>query len=92
MKRSGDEDMRTRLGVVVSAAVACFVVYTDAAAETEQAQQRQTARGVRQDTRQHARQTKENCVVSNQQSNASCRQDKRETKQKGRRVARDIKY
>ncbi|WP_277189661.1 hypothetical protein [Caballeronia sp. BR00000012568055] len=84
--------MRARLGVWVSAAVVCFIVHADATAETEQAQQRQTARGVRQDTRQHARQTKQNCVVSNQQSNASCRQDKRGTKQQGREVARDIKY
>jgi hypothetical protein len=84
--------MRATLGTVISAVAVCFIVYADAVAQTEQAQQRQAARGVRQDTRQNARQTKQNCVVSDQQSNASCRQDKRDTRQKGREVARDIKY
>jgi hypothetical protein len=88
--------MRARNAVfAVTMTTVCFAIVTSATpsfGETEQAHQRQTARGVRQDTRQTARDTKQNCVVANQTSNAQCRQNKRETKQTGRQVARDIKY
>ncbi|WP_425606026.1 hypothetical protein [Paraburkholderia sejongensis] len=59
---------------------------------TEQAQQRRAGRDVRQETRQGARHTKQDCRAANQTSNAQCRQDKRNTKQGGRQAARDIKY
>lgn len=59
---------------------------------TEQAQQRRQARDVRQDTRQQARENKADCRAADQKSNANCRQDKRNTKQGGRKQARDIKY
>ena len=49
---------------------------------TEQAQQRRAARDVRQDTRQGARYTKQDCRAADQKSNSQCRQDKRHTKQK----------
>lgn len=65
---------------------------TGPASATEQSEQRQAARGVRQDTRQQARETKEDCRANDQKSNAQCRQDKRNTKQGGREKARDIKY
>jgi len=58
---------------------------------TEQAQQRQDGRGVKQDAKQEARQEKVDCRQENNKSNAACRQDKRETKQDGRDQARDIK-
>lgn len=64
----------------------------DASSATEQAQQRRAGRDVRQDTRQHARHTKQDCRAANQQSNSHCRQDKRDTKQQGRQAARNIKY
>ena len=79
-----------RLIASVTAIIAC--VWPDVSTATEQSQQRQAARGVRQDTRQHSRHTKHDCRAANQQSNAHCRQDKRNTKQQGRQVARDIKY
>lgn len=50
----------------------CFALCPHALAETEQAQQRQQARGVRQDTRQTARQVKQNCVEADQKSNSEC--------------------
>lgn len=59
---------------------------------TEQAQQRQEGRDVRQDTRQKARETKVDCRAANQKSNAQCRQDKHSTKQSGRQQARNIKH
>ena len=58
----------------------------------QQAQERRAGRDVRQETRQGARHTKHDCRAANQQSNALCRQDKRQTKQHGRQAARDIKY
>jgi hypothetical protein len=79
-----------RLIASVSAILVC--AWPDFASATEQAQQRQAARDVRQGTRQNARDTKQNCRAANQQSNSQCRQDKRDTKQQGRQVARDIKY
>lgn len=59
---------------------------------TEQSQQRQQGRDVRQDTRQESRETKVDCRAANQKNNAQCRQDKHSTKQGGRKQARDIKY
>ncbi|MGE8115463.1 MULTISPECIES: hypothetical protein [Pseudomonas] len=47
---------------------------------------------MRQETRQDARQTKQDCRHADQKSNAGCRQDKRHTKQQGRERARDIRY
>jgi hypothetical protein len=51
---------------------------------TEQAQQRQEGRDVKQDAKQAARAGKVDCKAANQKSNAECRQDKRDTKQQGR--------
>ena len=59
---------------------------------TEQAQQRQTGRDVKQDTRQDSRHEKVDCRQENNKSNAACRHDKRDTKQDGRQQARDIKH
>ncbi len=42
--------------------------------------------------RGRARNTKQACRVANDQSNAACRQDKRQTRQSGRKTARDLKY
>ncbi|PXH31328.1 hypothetical protein, partial [Klebsiella variicola] len=39
---------------------------------------RQDARDIRQDSREQGRDTKQECVRNNNQSNASCRHDKRE--------------
>ncbi|MBO9125211.1 MULTISPECIES: hypothetical protein [unclassified Rhizobium] len=64
----------------------------DVSWSTEQAQQRQAGRDIKQTTRQSARDTKQDCRAANQQSNAACRQDKRQTKQSGRQTARDLKY
>jgi Flp pilus assembly protein TadB len=58
---------------------------------TEQSQQRQQGRDVKQDTRQDSRKTKVDCKQESNKSNAECRQDKRDTKQEGRDQARDIK-
>jgi hypothetical protein len=43
-------------------------------------------------TRGDARQGKVDCKQADQKNNAECRQDKRDTKQDGRKEARDIKY
>jgi hypothetical protein len=59
---------------------------------TEQAQQRQEGRDVKQDSKQAARQGKVDCKQENNKSNAECRQDKRDTKQDGRQEKRDIKH
>ncbi|WP_168788418.1 hypothetical protein [Paraburkholderia aromaticivorans] len=59
---------------------------------TEQTQQRRAGRDVREETRQGARHTKQDCRAANQQSNSQCRQDKRHTKEHGREAARNIKY
>ena len=72
--------------VVISLSVAF------AAHATEQAQQRQQARDVRQDTRSQSRDTKQDCRAADDKSNHECRQDKHRTKQDGRQQARDIKY
>jgi len=58
---------------------------------TEQSQQRQQGRDVKQDTKQDARKTKVDCKQESNKSNAECRQDKRDSKQDGREQARDIK-
>jgi hypothetical protein len=58
---------------------------------TEQAQQRQDARDVRQDTRPDARGAKVDCRTADQKNNPECRQDKRDTKQEGRESARDAR-
>ncbi|BBU31191.1 hypothetical protein BTHE68_49250 [Burkholderia sp. THE68] len=79
-----------RLIAFVAAILVCS--WPDVSSATEQAQQRRAGRDVRQDTRQHARHTKQDCRAANQQSNAHCRHDKRETKQHGRQAARNIKY
>ncbi|TNV21329.1 hypothetical protein FH968_07780 [Buttiauxella sp. B2] len=67
-----------------------FVVST--AHATDQSQQRQDARGVRQDTRDSSRGQNQDCIKSNNKSNSDCRQDKHQTKQDGRQTARQIKY
>ncbi|EKS66283.1 hypothetical protein BURK_030574 [Burkholderia sp. SJ98] len=90
---SGDHIMfarKLRLIALSTAILVCAI--PNASFATEQAQQRRAGRDVRQDTRQHARHTKQDCRAANQQSNASCRHDKRDTKQQGRQAARNIKY
>ncbi len=41
--------------------------------------QRRDARDIRRDSREQGRETKQECVSNNNQSNASCRHDKRKT-------------
>ena len=83
--------MRTpRLPVLLAAMF--LLICAGASWATEQAQQRRAARDVRQETRQDARQIKQNCRAADMQYNAECRQDKRQMKQQGRERARDIKY
>ena len=69
-----------------------MVVSLQPAFATQQGQQRQDARDVRQTGRGDARETKQDCRADNNKSNASCRQDKRESKQDNRQTGRDIKY
>ena len=80
-----------RLASSVLVAVGLLVLATPALA-TEQAQQRQEGRDVKQDSKQAARQGKVDCKQENNKSNAECRQDKRDTKQEGREQKRDIKH
>ena len=63
-----------------------------AAAQTQNAKERQGARDTRQDARQDSRKEKVDCRQANNKSNAECRQDKRNTKQDARKDAREIKY
>ena len=72
--------------------VAGLLAVTAPGFATEQAQQRQEGRDVKQDAKQAARQGKVDCKQENNKSNAECRQDKRDTKQEGRQEKRDIKH
>ena len=76
-------------GVLV--AIGLLALATPAKA-TEQAQQRQEGRDVKQDSKQAARQGKVDCKQESNKSNSECRQDKRDTKQEGRQEKRDIKH
>ena len=73
-------------------ATAALLAGSGAALATEQAQQRQHGRNVNQAAKQQAHQGKVDCRAANQQSNAACRHDKRDTRQEGRQDKRDIKY
>ncbi|AYN26093.1 MULTISPECIES: hypothetical protein [Buttiauxella] len=70
---------------------AVFMAGAIPAQATEQSEQRQDARGVRQDTRENSRQTKQDCR-NGVFGNADCRQEHRQNKREGRQTARDIKY
>jgi hypothetical protein len=89
MTESRTEFRRRTAGTLVAA---CLVVLSGAALATEQSQQRQQGRSVKQDAKQEARQGKVDCKAANQKNNAECRQDKRDTKQEGRQEKRDIKH
>ncbi|HCU0757168.1 TPA: hypothetical protein OUJ37_004683, partial [Klebsiella quasipneumoniae] len=60
-------------------ALACVALLTPSlsAQATWRSDQRQDARDIRQDSREQGRETKQECVRNNNQSNASCRHDKR---------------
>lgn len=73
-------------------AAAGLLALSGTALATNQSQQRQTGRDVNQAAKQDARSDKVDCRAANQQSNAACRHDKRDTKQQGRQDKRDIKY
>ena len=73
-------------------AAVALMAFSGAALATDQADQRQEGRNVKQDAKQDARQGKVDCKAANQQSNAECRQDKRDTKQEGRQDKREIKH
>ncbi len=81
-----------RLIALIPLALSAALLGAGSVNATEQSQQRQDARDVRQDTRQDAQDAKQDCRADDQKSNADCRQDKRDTKQAGRDQARDIKY
>jgi hypothetical protein len=74
------------------AVVAGLVALSGTALATTQSQQRQVGRDVNQAAKHDARSEKIDCRAANNQSNAACRQDKRDTKQQGRQDKRDIKY
>jgi hypothetical protein len=76
----------------VALLAAGFLLTSGTGNATEQSQQRQEGRDVKQDTRKDAHKEKVDCRQANNKSNAACRQDKRDTKQGGRQQARDIKY
>lgn len=78
-----------RLAVLAAAAL---VAVSGSAVATDQSRQRQQGRDVNQAAKQDARSGKVDCRAANQQSNAACRNDKRDTKQQGRQDKRDIKY
>jgi len=78
--------------IIALVATMSLASVSDTSWATEQAQQRRAGRDVRQDTRQGARHTKQECRAADQKSNAACRQDKRHAKSEGRKAARDIKY
>jgi hypothetical protein len=78
-----------RAGLLTAAAA---LTLSGVALATDQSQQRQQGRDANQAAKQNARSDKVDCRAANQQSNAACRHDKRETKQDGRQEKRDIKY
>lgn len=70
---------------------ACTLFAAVPAHATNQSEQRQDARDIRQDTRQESRDAKQECREG-LVGNADCRQDHRDAKQEGRDQARDVKY
>jgi uncharacterized low-complexity protein len=78
-------------GLSAALLTACTLFAAVPAQATNQGEQRQDARDIRQDTRQESRDAKQDCregVVGN----ADCRQDHRDNKQEARDEARDVKY
>lgn len=73
-------------------AASAFLAFSGAALATTQSQQRQAGRNANQHAKHEARSNKVDCRAANEKSNASCRHDKRDTKQNGRQAKRDIKY
>jgi len=61
-------------------------------AQTDNADERQDARDMKQTGRDDARDTKQECKEGDEKSRAECRQDKRDTKQDTRDAARDVKH
>ena len=82
------------LATVATLAIVAGVqwVSVPAYAATEQGEQRQDAREVKQTGRQDSRQEKAECKAGDEKSRAECRQDKRGTKQESREEGREIKY
>ena len=80
------------LSVALIATTMGLASLPDSSWATENAQQRQAGRNVKQDTRQGARQTKQACRTAQEKSNAACRQEKRHTKATGRQTKREIKH
>lgn len=70
---------------------ACTLFAAVPAQATNQGEQRQDARDIRQDTRQESRDAKQECREG-LVGNADCRQDHRDNKQEARDQARDVKY
>lgn len=70
---------------------ACTLFAAVPAHATNQGEQRQDARDIRQDTRQESRDAKQECREG-LVGNADCRQDHRDNKQEARDQARDVKY
>jgi len=93
-KRSNDVNhskiglLRRSAGVLVGVGLLAF---SGAALTTEQSQDRQAGRDVKQDAKQQARVEKAGCKAADQKSNSECRQDKRDTKQEGREDKRETK-
>ena len=75
-------------------ALVCVALLTPSlsAQATWRSDQRQDSRDIRQNSSEQGRKTKQECVRNNNQSNASCRHDKRENRREGRQEARDEKW
>jgi len=60
-------------GVLALTGALLIGLLPDPSSATQQAQERRAGRDVRQETRQGARHTKQDCRAANQQSNGFCR-------------------
>lgn len=78
--------------VIIAVLAAILLLPSLSAQATYRSEKRQDARDIRQDARTTGREEKRDCVVSNDKSNAQCRQDKRENRRVGRYDARNEKW
>lgn len=86
-RKAGFQVAVSNLAIATALLIAPLTSYA-----TEQGEQRQEARDIKQDARQGAKEAKAECREGEENTRAECRQDKRDTKQDARKEGRDIKH
>ena len=80
--------LKRSAGVLVGVSI---LMLSGVSLATEQSQDRQAGRDVKQQAKQDARKGKVDCKAESNKSNAECRQEKRDAKQEGRQDKRETK-